>query len=362
MPLPLSLEIRTRIVSALTEGNSIRATARMVGVNRETVQALGLRVGDGCAAVLNRIVRGVAAHVIECNELWGWIHTKEARVRPTDPGEWGDAYTYLALDATSRLVISWLLGKRDDAHTRAFITDLRARLTVIPHVSTDGWVPYIDAMREAFKGAVDFGQVVKNYRKGAQRGPDHRYEPPRDPFITRTAVSGAPDVDRLSTSHVERLNGTMRHMVGRKRRLCLAFSKTLRGHRAAVALAVRAYNLVRIHATLETTPAVAAGLVPRPWTVAELVEAALSEAESEAPIAVPLVPRPGALAARQTSTGSVLRLVHGGSAAAPAAPSAPLTEAPIAPAGPVQLGLFDWRPPRPWRPMEQLSLFPEDAV
>jgi hypothetical protein len=168
-------------------------------------------------------------------------------------------------------------------------------------------------------------------------------------------------MDKVSTSHVERLNGTMRHMIGRKRRRCLAFSKTFRGHRAAVALVVAAYNLVRVHETLGTTPAVVAGLASRPWTVGDLVAAALDEPETAAPRAVALAPRPGAGPARQTGTGRVLRLVHGGSArTAQPTPEerAPTAAAPEEPTGPVQLDLLSWRPkPAQQRPMEQLPLF-----
>lgn len=347
MPAPLSTEARTRIISALTEGNSIRATARMVNVHRDTVMDLGLRVGEGCARLHNRLVRDVAAHVLECDEEWSWVHTKNARVKATDPQEWGDAYSYLALDATSRLIVSWHVGKRDDANTRIFIDDLRARLTVMPHISTDGWVPYIDAVAAAFQGACDFGRVVKRYRGGVQRSPDHRYEPARDPFITRTPVIGSPVEALMSTSLVERVNGTLRHVVGRKRRLCLAFSKTLRGHRAAVALGIMAYNYVRLHATIGTAPAVAARLTQAPWTIAHLVDAALAEVETDAPRAKALTPRPGSAPVRQTERGTWLRLVSSGSPArptpapgpTPAAPAPTLTEVP--------------------RPARQLSLFPD---
>lgn len=370
MPLPLPMDVRAQIIGALIEGNSIRATARMTGANRGTVASFALRVGDGCARLHDRMVRGIAATLVECDEMWSYVQKKQARVTEADPAEWGDAYTYLALDRTTRLIISWRVGKRDDAHTRAFIDDLRARLTVVPQLSTDGFPSYVDAVARAFRGAVDYGQVIKNYKGGAagrSGDPFDKYEPPRDVFMSLTPVSGAPDMGTVSTSHVERLNGTMRHMVGRKRRRCLAFSKTLRGHRAAVALVVAAYNLVRVHETLGTTPAVIAGLASRPWTVGDLTAAALEEPETVAPRAVALAPRPGAGPARQTGTGRVLRLVHGGTARqadpVPAAPTSATAAAPegVASTGPVQLDLWSWRPkPAPPRPKGQLSLFSDD--
>ena len=223
----------------------------MFKVDKNTTRDLGLRVGEGCALLHDRIVRGVSAHVLECDERWSFIHTKEARVNPEkDPAEWGDVYTFVALDAVSKLAVAYYVGKRDEQAADAFVGDLRARLTVVPHISTDGFAPYTAAIRNWFLGSADYGQVVKNYRTGSKRGPDHRYEPPRDPFITKTPVMGAPDVSSLCTSHIERQNLTMRHIVGRTRRLCLAFSKTLRGHRAAEALGFAAYNFVRIHASI----------------------------------------------------------------------------------------------------------------
>jgi len=251
------METRVRIVAALVEGNSIRAASRLTGVDKNAVANLDIRIGEGCAHLHNRIVRGVSANVLECDERWSFIHTKEARVEPgKDPAEWGDVYTFVALDATSKLVIGYYVGKRDHESADAFIGNLRARLTTVPHLSTDGFVPYVEAIRTWFLGYIDYWQVVKNHRTGSKRGPDHRYEPPRDPFITKTSIMGAPTTDELCTSHIERQNLTMRHIVGRTRRLCLAFSKTLRGHRAAEALGFMAYNFVRIHSSIGCTPAI----------------------------------------------------------------------------------------------------------
>lgn len=344
----LPWETRVRIVAALTEGNSLRATARLVGVSKNAVMHFALRVGEGCEHLHNRLVRGIGAPLVECDERWSFIGKKEARVEPgVDPAEWGDVYTFVALDAVTKLVIAYYVGKRDQPSTDAFIIDLRSRLTVVPHLSTDGFSPYAQAVGASFLGVADYGMVVKNYSRGAQRGPDHRYEPPRDPFITKTAVQGAPDLERLSTSHVERNNLTMRHTVGRTRRLCLAFSKTLRGHRAAEALGFAAYNFVRVCGPIGMTPAMSAGIVDRPWTVAELMDAALAEVPVDKPTPQPLALPPGraAQAARALPNGrGWLRAVDGGKGAPPAAP------APAAPAAPrgVQLDLFglDLVPPK----------------
>ncbi|WP_434047140.1 MULTISPECIES: IS1 family transposase [Sorangium] len=296
VPAPLPLETRVRVVAALCEGNSIRATARMIGVDKETVMALALRVGEGCARLHNRMMRDIAAHVVQVDEMWSFVQKKQSRVRPDEPEERGDAYLYVALDANTKLAISFHVGKRDDENTRAFITDLRSRLSVVPHITSDGWQSYITAVGQNFGGSVDYGQCVKHYSRKPHRDDDHRYEPPREPFITKTPIYGAPRDELLSTSYVERFNLTTRHTIGRTRRLCLAFSKTLRGHCAAVALGICAYNLVKIHGALGTTPAVAARVTDHPWTLAELVTAALAEGESAPPEPQPLKlqVRPGA--------------------------------------------------------------------
>jgi hypothetical protein len=267
------------------------------------------------------------------------------------------------------------VGKRDQESADTFIGDLRARLTVVPHLSTDGFAPYVEAIRAWFLGSVDYGQVVKNYRTGAKRGPDHRYEPPRDPFITKTPVFGAPSIDMLCTSHIERQNLTMRHIVGRTRRLCLAFSKTLRGHRAAEALGFMAYNFTRQNAALGgQTPAMAAGLADHPWTIGELMDAALAAEPCEAP-------RPSRLglpperagkasgAARELPNGrGWLRVVDGkGAPVAPPEAPPPATPADEASTGAEattdaqQLDLFSWtRPAKPVpRRGTQLNLFGE---
>ncbi|WP_437877544.1 IS1 family transposase [Sorangium sp. So ce513] len=296
VPAPLPLETRVRVVAALCEGNSIRATARMIGVDKETVMVLALRVGEGCARLHNRMMRDIAAHVIQIDEMWSYIQKKEARVTEKDPAEHGSAYLFVAIDANTKLAISFHVGKREDGSTWDFVADLRSRLSVVPHVTSDGWQPYIAAINRHFGGAVDYGQCVKHYSRKPRRDDDHRYEPPRDPFITKTPISGAPRDELMSTSYVERFNLTTRHTVGRTRRLCLAFSKTIRGHRAAVALGICYYNFVKLHGTLETTPAVAARLVQSPWTLAALETAALAEGETAPPEPQPLKlqVRPGA--------------------------------------------------------------------
>lgn len=356
--------MRTSIITALCEGNSIRAVERMTGVAKSTILRLALAVGDGCERLHNKLVRGVRAPEIECDEQWSFVQKKAARVTEQDPSERGDAWTFVGFCRLSKLVISYHVGKRDQANTDAFMMDLRGRVMLVPQVTTDGFAGYASAVGAAFMGSVDYGQVIKQY--GYNRSPDHKYEPARDAhFIKKTAIMGAPSFARMSTSHVERFNLTTRHMVGRTRRLCLAFSKTLRGHRAGIALGVMAYNFTRIHSTIRVTPAMEAGLTDHVWDISELVTEALACGEEAKPAPSALTLREGSGPMRELPNGrGFLRLVTPGGAPAPRAPApppvapspAPAAQAPEVTAEPSgQLDLLAWRP-KPREP-EQLNLF-----
>jgi IS1 family transposase len=355
----------------------VRGTARCFKVDKNCVLAFAMKVGLGCLVLHNRLVRGLASLLIEGDETWSFIQKKQARIDPVkDPAEYGDAYTFIGLDAIAKLVISCHVGKRTEEDADIFARDLRSRLTMVPHLSTDGFNAYPAIIAKHFGGSVDYGTAVKHYTRGAVRGPDHRYEPPRDPFVTKHSVIGAPQDELICTAHVERYNLTQRHIVGRTRRLCLAFSKTLKGHVAGMALGVFAYNFVREHSALgkRRTPAMAAGLTDHPWTIAELVEAALAVAEEEPgdlPEAVPLampVSRGGKAvgASRPLPNGrGFLRAVAAPAPSAKGAPPPPSPpapgEPPPAPAvtavpDPAQLDLFSWKPRLP-PPGTQLSLF-----
>ncbi|WP_437324147.1 IS1 family transposase [Sorangium sp. So ce381] len=347
----LSAEARARVVSQLVEGCSIASTCRLTGVSKPTVLALLLRVGAGCERLHNRIVRGVTCHVAQCDEIWSYVQKKQSRVTASDPAEFGDAYTFIGMASASKLIISYRVGKRDEENTTAFIKDLRARLTTIPQLYTDGWQPYIAAVGSSFTGGVDYCQVVKRYNRKARRDDDHRYEPPRDPFITKTPVFGIPDVEHASTSHIERQNWTIRMHIRRFTRLCNGFSRKLANHRAAVALHVAWYNLCRIHESIRCTPAMEAGIERHVWSIPELVEAALAEPETEPPTPQPLKLRtpptgtPTAPARALPNGRGFLRLVGSAPAAPAPAPEPPPSRPPPAP-GP--------------RKMVQLNLFPPD--
>lgn len=317
----LPLEKRIDVVRHLVEGASVRSTHRLTDVSIPTILSTLVRMGEGCDHLHHRMARDLDIREIELDEIWSYVAKKQARVTFEDPAEFGDAYAYFALARTKKLIVSYRVGKRDEAHTKAFIADLRARLVTIPELSTDGWQNYPIAVGESFGGAVDHAIIQKNYtRKGRADGPkhDHRYEPPRDPFITKQIAHGAPNLDRASTSHVERLNLTTRMHIRRFTRLCNGFSKKIENHRAAVSLHVAWYNYCRIHESLRVTPAMEAGITDHVWTIEELVIRALSAEPCAAPEPKPLAlptPKPNEkpIAARELPNGrGWLRALPGG--------------------------------------------------
>ncbi|WP_437746246.1 transposase [Sorangium sp. So ce1504] len=350
----LQAEKRLRVLAALVDGNSVRATERMTGVHQRTIRRFALALGQGAERLHNRMVRDLRCILVQVDEIWGYVQKKQARVTPADPPEVGEAYTFVAMDTLSRLVIAYRVGKRDQATTDAFIKDLRARVLVMPQLTSDGFAPYISAVGASFGTSIDYMQTVKNYRSGSRgRRDDHRYEPPRDPFITKSTIYGAPDPAKASTAYVERLNGTTRHQNGRMRRLCLAFSKRIEHHRASVALTYAYYNLCHVVKTLRVTPAMQAGLTDHVWTLDELLETLTAEEEATAPEAKPLTHRePSAPARPLPNNRGFLRLVTEPTPALkqrrrsePPPPASPVQVVPPpAPDGPIQLSLFDEPP------------------
>ncbi|TKD10453.1 IS1 family transposase [Polyangium fumosum] len=373
----LPIEKRTDVVKHLVEGASVRSTSRLTDVSLPTVLSTLLRMGAGCDHLHNLLVRDLDIHEIECDELHAYVQKRQKNVTPEDPPEVGESYTYLALARTKKLLVSYRVGKRNEADTQAFVADLRARLVTIPQISTDGWQPYQVAVGQSFAGAVDHAVIQKNYTKKPGRreqGSDRfdKYAPDDAPkFITKKVVHGAPNLDRASTSHVERANLTVRMHIRRFMRRGNAFSKKIENHRAAMSLHVAWYNFVRVHESLRVTPAMEAGITDHVWSVQELVERALAAepcAPPEPKKLAPPAPAPGVTtgAARELPNGKGwLRALPGGKGKpsdtprAPTPPAAPPArvgtgEAPreaLPPPG-TQLDLFAWRP----RP-RQLGLF-----
>ncbi len=354
----LSDEKRLAVLAALCDGNSIRAVERMTGVHRDTVMRFAVALGEGAIHLHNRLARGLSCSLVQVDEIWSFVGKKESRVTEKDAAGIGEAYTFVALDASSRFAIGWYVGKRDQASTDAFMNDVRARLVVMPAMTSDGFAPYVSAIGASFGPGIDYAQTIKNYTKrGRSDGQrhDHRYEPARDPFITKKSIFGAPNLDKASTAYVERNNGTMRHHIGRIRRLCYAFSKKIDNHRAAIALGYVHYNLCHVVSTLRVTPAMAAGVADRVWDLRMLLDALLSAEPCEPPVKQPLAPRVPEATHRPLPNGKwFLRIIDGGKAKpvaptpiaptpAPVVAAAALNEPELPPRG-TQLDLFARRP------------------
>lgn len=271
----LSREKQIAVVSALVEGCSIRSTERMTGVNRETVGTLLERVGNGCADLLNRTMVSLPCDRLEIDEMWAFVGKKQRHVTSKDnAARVGDTWTFVAIDAETKLVPTFLVGKRDAASTHAFITDVARRLKSRVQISTDGLRTYIDSIGEAFaETGVDYAQLHKTYEAEAT-GPG-RYSPPKVTSTEKTPIYGQPIAELVSTSYVERQNLTVRMGVRRYTRLTNAFSKKIENHVAATALHFAHYNFVRRHQTLRVSPAMAAGVSATLWSVEDLLNATI---------------------------------------------------------------------------------------
>ncbi len=262
------------VLNALVEGCSVRSTSRMTDVSIPTVLSLLVRVGEGCEALHDRVMRDLPCTHVECDEIWSYVAKKQRQVTEADDrSQVGDTWTFVAIE-DSKVIPAYRVGKRDMVTTVAFVDDLRSRLRNQVQLSTDGLSLYVDAIEQAFGGAVDYAQVVKSYEAEAI-GPG-RYSPPKVSAVEKIAVQGDPNMSRASTSYVERQNLTMRMAIRRMTRLTNAFSKKLRNHRAAVALHFAHYNLVRRHQTLRITPAMAAGVSSEMWSMDRLLDASLA--------------------------------------------------------------------------------------
>ena len=273
----LSKDKQITITAALAEGASIRSIERMTGVHRDTIMRLGVRIGQGCAKVLDRKMRGLDCKSIQVDEIWGFVGKKDKQMKETDdPNLAGSVWTFCAIDSDTKLVPSFKVGKRDAPTTNAFIDDLASRLRNRIQLASDGFAPYFEAVEQAWGIDVDYSQIVKSYQTDEGKyTPERKYSQPRFVSVSKYAISGNPDLLHAHTSHVERLNATTRLHMKRMNRLTLAFSKKVENFEAAVSLHFAAYNLVRRHASLRMTPAMAAGVERNFWSYGDLVEAAL---------------------------------------------------------------------------------------
>lgn len=271
----LSRDQQITIIACLTEGQSIRATERITGIHRDTIMRLGARVGRGCAELHDRMMVGIRTGRLELDEIWGYVGKKQKRVERHEISHKGDQYTFIGMSATAKAIISYRTGKRDTENCDLFVQDLRQRVIGAPEISTDGFLPYTNAIRDAFRGRASHGVIVKTYSVTnlAVKDAARRYSPAEVVAVSREVVSGIPG--QISTSYVERQNLTLRMSQKRFARLTNGFSKKLDHHAAAVSLYVAHYNLCRIHEALRTTPAVALGIADRVWTIGDLIYAVL---------------------------------------------------------------------------------------
>jgi len=271
----LSTEKQTAIIAALTEGCSIRAVERLTGVHRDTIMRLGVKVGVGCAKLHSAIMRDVYVNRCELDEIWSYVGKKQKQLKETDNADKGDQYVFIAMDATSKGILSYRVGKRTGNNAVALLRDLRDRLANVPEISSDAWVGYPGAVEQVFGHHVSYGTINKKYAVGgATPEAARRYSPAAVVAVEYETVLGAPK--HISTSYIERQNLTVRMQQRRFTRLTNAFSKKLENHMAATALYVAWYNLCRPHEALRVTPAMHLRITDHVWSISELVEAALN--------------------------------------------------------------------------------------
>ncbi|HEY1183502.1 MAG TPA: IS1 family transposase [Bryobacteraceae bacterium] len=270
----LSADKRAQIVAALVEGNSIRATVRMTGASKNTVAKLLVALGAACTEYLDKALVNLPCKRVQCDEIWSFVAAKERNVTPKileRSASAGDAWVWVALDADTKLVCSWSVGRRDWVTAKHFVDDLQSRLANRIQLTTDGNRLYLFAIAEAFDYQIDYAVLRKIYGGSSSKTAEVRYSPAECVGCEKEAKIGNPDPKHVSTSYVERQNLTMRMQMRRFTRLTNAFSKKIENHVAALALHYMHYNFVRIHQTLRVTPAMAAGLTDRVWGIEDLV-------------------------------------------------------------------------------------------
>jgi IS1 family transposase len=273
----LDSQTRTRIVSALLEGCSIRSTVRMTGAAKKTVLRLLVETGDVCAEYQDRVLRNLSCKRVQLDECWTFNYCKARQVTPEIAAknpDAGDVWLWVALDADSRLVFSWRVGQRRMGDGLMFLQDVYGRLRNRVQVTSDGYKFYPSGMEEIFGEDVDFATLTKVF----DRRPDGRYSPGEFVGATSEVIKGDPDPRHIATSYVERQNWALRTSLRRYTRLSNGFSRKLRNHKAAVDLNYFAYNFVRVHKSLRMSPAMAAGVTNRLFEVSDIV-ALLEESE-----------------------------------------------------------------------------------
>jgi IS1 family transposase len=263
----LSTAERIQIVSALVEGNSLRSTSRMCDVSINTVTKLLVDLGTACLNYEDKTLRNLKVRRVQADEIWAFVGAKQKNVPAAKIGAWGDIWTWTAIDADTKLIISWMVGGRDTETGHAFMRDVASRIKGRCQLTTDGHRVYLTAVEDAFGDNVDFATLTKVF---AAKG-DGRYSPPEYVGAKSEVITGNPEPRDISTSFVERQNLTMRMGMRRFTRLTNGFSKKAENHAHALALYFLHYNFCRVHKTLRVTPAMEAGIANHVWTLGDIV-------------------------------------------------------------------------------------------
>ena len=266
----LPLEARARLTGMLVEGMGLRAATHLSGVSINTVTKLLVDVGEASARYHDEHVRNLKIRRVQCDEVWSFVYSEQKNVPQEMGGKFGhgDVWTWTALDADSKLIISYLVGLRDAGYAFEFMQDVASRLSNRVQLTTDGHKPYLEAVKGAFGADVDYAMLVKIY--GAERAGEARYSPAKCIGARQAAITGNPDPKHISTSYIERQNLTVRMMNRRFSRLSNSFSKKMENHRHSLAIHFMHYNYCRIHKSLRVTPAMEAGFSDHVWSLEEL--------------------------------------------------------------------------------------------
>ncbi len=269
----LSIKDRVQILNCLSEGMGINATARVTGKSNNTVLKLLAETDEACAAYQDRVMRNLTIKKVQCDEIWSFVGAKQKNVRDEEShADYGDCYTFTAIDPDTKLMPCWLVGTRSAECADEFMADLAPRLANRVQLTTDGLHAYVKAVEQAFNGDVDYGMLNKSYalEKGLKEA-KRRYSPATMTSCEKLKVYGNPDKKHISTSHVERANLSMRMGMRRFTRLTNSFSKKMENHMHAVSFYFMVYNFVKIHSSIKTTPAMQAGVTDFLWSMEDIV-------------------------------------------------------------------------------------------
>jgi IS1 family transposase len=278
----LSLIKRSQIITLLAEGNSIRSTSRIVGVHADTVLRVLKVVGIACEQFHNEMVVDIESDEIQCDEIWSFIYAKDKNIPLALKSKRGigDTWTWIGMDAKTKLIISWLSGKRDTQHAKKFTRQLSRKLKKKVQLTTDGYRPYLEAVEDAFHGRIDYAQILKIYKPTKNEHGDRKFSADTCVASNKRVIVGAPNAARISTSYIERQNLTVRMCSRRFTRDTNAFSKKFNYHCYALALQFVYYNFCRIHKTLRVTPAMEARIVDDILTADDLINMAYNAAKA----------------------------------------------------------------------------------